>query len=148
VATIYSYADPGFFRAIHPERWRAIQERAKAAQHADVGSIIMSGNDADATAPIATFVRLEPGGTLQRHPQPAWRVLVVTHGRMDAGDRRMQPGDVYQAAPGESFDLITAGPDGVSYVEFFSNGQALPEHDAQALAAGDGVRGDRSGASQ
>jgi hypothetical protein len=69
----------------------------------------------------------------------------VTGGFLDAGDRRLSPGDVYLAAPLETFDPITAGPGGVSYVEFFSNGQALPEHDKHAAGSGNGTQPDAKG---
>jgi hypothetical protein len=70
-------------------------------------------------APAAVVLEMPPNYVLFRHAHICHRFEVVVKGTLEAGGRRLGPGDVMTARPGEMYGPHTAGPDGCTTVEVF-----------------------------
>jgi hypothetical protein len=75
----------------------------------------------DLSGATAILLRMPPGYVLFRHGHPCNRFEVVVQGSLELGDGRVaHPGDAFSAEPGELYGPHTAGPDGCTTFEIFS----------------------------
>lgn len=79
------------------------------------------GANEDVSVPAALLLPMPPGYVLARHGHPCFRFEVVVQGSLDTGEGvTATVGDVFTAAPGELYGPHTAGPDGCTTIEIFS----------------------------
>jgi hypothetical protein len=87
---------------------------------------LLDGSKESMSVPAAYLLRMPPSYTLFRHGHPCHRFEVVVEGTLDIGDGRVaQAGDVFTALPGELYGPHTAGPEGCSTIEIFSELDAM-----------------------
>ena len=79
------------------------------------------GEARDFTVPAALLLTLPPGYVLGRHGHPCFRFEIVVQGTLDAATGKMAgPGDVFTARPGDLYGPHTAGLEGCTTIEIFS----------------------------
>ena len=71
--------------------------------------------------PTVIALRMEPNFVSVRHAHDCYRFEVVVQGTLDVGDRVLKPGDVMFTEPGVPYGPHTAGPEGCTTFEFFTN---------------------------
>ena len=109
--------DPGFWQA--PERYRTPFE--KSPQMGVRCSYFALGDANDDNTPVAVVLQMEPGFVITQHAHPCERVEVVVRGTLTADGRVYRPGDVLTARPNEFYGPKTAGKEGCTTMEIFSN---------------------------
>ncbi|MEY2432737.1 MAG: hypothetical protein QOC92_2462 [Acidimicrobiaceae bacterium] len=81
----------------------------------------MLGKAEDFDVPAALLLPMPPNYVLARHGHPCFRFEIVVQGSLDTGDGTIATvGDVFTARPGELYGPHTAGPDGCTTIEIFS----------------------------
>lgn len=126
MSKIYDALDPDDLDAMSTERWR-ITRTATQALGMDIGTIVMSNDDNDLTAPGVIMLTLAPGGMIGRHAHSCHRVEIIVRGSLSvSGGRVLKPGDVMITAPGEFYGPHFAGPDGCLSAEIFSRTSGFP----------------------
>jgi len=102
-----------------PEWFRA--KMNEAGLDADQISLWFLGKAEDFTVPAALLLTLPPGYVLARHGHPCFRLEIVVQGTLDPGTGKVaRPGDVFTAGPGDLYGPHTAGPEGCTTIEIFS----------------------------
>ena len=77
-------------------------------------------------APAGYLLEMPPGYVLFRHGHPCYRFEVVVQGTLEIGDGLVaNTGDVFTALPGELYGPHTAGPEGCTTIEIFSDLDAM-----------------------
>ncbi len=76
--------------------------------------------------PAAFLLRMPPGYTLFRHGHPCERFEVVVQGSVDVGDgRTANEGDIFTAEAFTLYGPHTAGPEGCTTIEIFSDVEGM-----------------------
>jgi hypothetical protein len=121
----YRYSDPDFWEQVTPEPLRFISEVAGRFGYG-TGTIVMSDNSVDASAPAVSLLYIPPGGVLPRHAHPCFRVEVMVRGTLEVGNGQvLHPGDVMVSQPGKFYGPHVAGPDGSLSAEIFSTAAGI-----------------------
>jgi hypothetical protein len=80
----------------------------------------------DWSAPAGFLFQMPPNYPLLRHGHPCYRTEIIVQGSLDIGDgRTATAGDVFTALPGELYGPHTAGPEGCTSIEIFSELRAM-----------------------
>jgi hypothetical protein len=83
-------------------------------------------NKDDMSNPAAFLLRMPPGYTLFRHGHPCQRFEVVIQGSLDVGDGRTATvGDIFTADAFTLYGPHTAGPEGCTTIEIFSEVEGM-----------------------
>jgi hypothetical protein len=83
-------------------------------------------NKEDMSNPAAFLLRMPPGYKLFRHGHPCQRFEVVIQGSLDVGDGRTATvGDIFTADPFTLYGPHTAGPEGCTTIEIFSEVEGM-----------------------
>jgi hypothetical protein len=87
---------------------------------------LLDGSKESMSVPAAYLLQMPPGYVLFRHGHPCYRWEVVVQGSLEIGDGRVATtGDVFTALPGELYGPHTAGPEGCTTIEVFSELDAM-----------------------
>lgn len=82
--------------------------------------------EGDMTGPLAIALDMPPGYKLFRHGHPCYRFEIVTRGTLELGDGQVaNAGDCFTALPGELYGPHTAGPEGCTTIEVFSQADGM-----------------------
>lgn len=109
--------DPQYWQA--PERYRVPFEKSPS-----MGvrcSYFPLGDPNDDNTPVAVVLKMKPGFVITEHCHPCERVEVVVRGTLTADGHVYVPGDVLTAKANEFYGPKTAGKDGCTTIEIFSN---------------------------
>lgn len=80
----------------------------------------------DLSNPAAFLLRMPPGYTLFRHGHPCQRFEVVIQGSLEIGDgRTANVGDIFTADANTLYGPHTAGPEGCTTIEVFSEVEGM-----------------------
>ncbi len=109
--------DPDYWQA--PDRFRALFEMLQSL--GIKASYFALGDANDDQTPVAVIVEMKPGFVIMRHAHPCDRFEVIVRGTLESEDRVLRPGDVMVSKAGELYGPKTAGKDGCTTIEVFSN---------------------------
>jgi hypothetical protein len=97
-----------------------------AGMNADAIPLWHLDSKQDMSNPAAFLLRMPPGYTLFRHGHPCQRFEVVIQGSLEVGDGRTAGvGDIFTAEPFTLYGPHTAGPDGCTTIEVFSEVEGM-----------------------
>jgi hypothetical protein len=114
----------GTFPTEAPE-WFA-KELAQAGMNASKIPLWHLDTTEDWSTPAAFFLQMPPGYTLFRHGHPCQRFEVVIQGSLDIGDgRTAKAGDIFTADAHTLYGPHTAGPEGCTTIEIFSEVEGM-----------------------
>ncbi len=108
-----------------PEFWqRTPKELEQVVQGGLTGLAYFLLGDKKDNPPTVVALRMGPGWVLPRHAHACHRFEIVVQGSLDVGERVLKPGDVMISDPGIAYGPHTAGPEGCTTFEIFSDHKA------------------------
>jgi hypothetical protein len=132
--------EPGFFEhGPQSIEWLRIGTEAVGSR---IANFVLSDDQEDPDAPVASLLFLPPNYRLPRHAHACHRAEIIVRGSLRVGDRILHPGDVSISGPHEAYGPHIAGPTGSLSVEIFTKASAVQpeiegepdEHDLAELA--------------
>jgi len=117
----YKHSDPDFGR-VSPAwlRGEVPFDESSGAEEMTLATWVM-GKEGDFTAPTAISLGMHAGYVLLRHGHPCYRFEVIVQGSLHLEDGTvLEAGDVMTALPDELYGPHTAGPQGCTTIEVFS----------------------------
>ena len=111
-----------FIAMTDPEFWqRTPKELEQVVQGGLTGLAYFLLGDKKDNPPTVVALRMGPGWVLPRHAHACQRFEIVVQGRLDVGERILQPGDVMISEPGVAYGPHIAGPEGCTTFEIFTD---------------------------
>ena len=115
---------PEYWKNVGSKMSKAISDRVEPIG-VRLAHFVMSDDQEDMQAPLATIFYMPPNYVLRRHAHECHRVEVIIEGTVQVGDKVLRAGDVSVSGPGIAYGPHTAGPTGCLTVEIFSRHAAL-----------------------
>lgn len=107
-----------------PESLRHVQEIYRQMRPAPSNIAYFTMGEIKDDPPTIVCLRLAPGEVLSRHRHDCHRFEIIVQGSLYNGERWLKAGDVMTSAPNIPYGPHTAGPEGSTSFEIFSNHRA------------------------
>jgi hypothetical protein len=106
--------------------WNATRH-AHGPPGSEIGTLfsLVVGDERDPSAARFVHARMDPSGPPRLwHSHPGWTTTIVLKGSLDIEGVTFAEGQMVVVAPNVGYGPLTAGPEGATFLEIFSDGAA------------------------